>query len=94
MDHEHDALTHGSHWRVDQPTDRTAREVRALLDQLQLLADSPQLRHRLGYGRVSVQPPFADSRRPTDPDDGSRRYVMDNSGRDSDRERNYAAGLL
>ncbi len=73
---------------------RTPREVRALLDQLQLLADSPQLRHRLGYARVSTAPPYADSRRPTDPKEGSRRYVMDCGGRDSDRERNYAAGLL
>jgi hypothetical protein len=89
-----DALTDGNYRTAERPSRRTPREVRALLDQLQVLADCPQLRHRLGYGRVSVQPPFADSRRPTDPDDGSRRYVMDNSGRNSDRERNYAAGLL
>ena len=73
---------------------RTPDEVRAIQEQLQLLADDPQLRRRLGRGRVSTKNlPFADSRRSTDPDDQSRRYVMDVAGRNRDRERNYAAGL-
>ncbi len=76
------------------PAARTDREVRALLDQLQQLADSPQLRHRLGYARVSVSPPFADSRRPTDPADGTRLWVMDYRTPAMDAHRNYAAGLL
>lgn len=69
---------------------RTSREVRAILDQLQLLADRPQLRHRLGYGRVSAKAPYADSRRPTDP----REYGIDYSSPSRDKQRNYAAGLL
>jgi hypothetical protein len=73
---------------------RTAGEIRALLEQLQLIADSPQLRHRLGYSRVSSDAPYADSRRPTDPNDGSRLYVMDYQFPASDAQRNYAAGLL
>ncbi len=73
---------------------RTAQEIRALQEQLQLIADCPQLRHRLGYARVSSQAPFADSRRPTDPGDTTRRYVMDYSGRNGDRDRNHASGLL
>ena len=73
---------------------RTPDEIRAIQEQLQLLADNPQLRHRLGYRRVSTTAPFADSRRPTDADDRNRRHIMDVAGRTSDRERNYAAGLL
>lgn len=69
-------------------------EIRARQAELQLLADSPQLRHRRGLVRVSIAPPFADSRRPTDPDDGSRMWVMDYRFRASDAQRNYAAGLL
>jgi hypothetical protein len=73
---------------------RIPGEIRSTLDQLQLLADSPQLRHRLGYVPVSVTPPYADSRRPTDPDDGSRLWVMDYTSPPTDAQRNYAAGLL
>jgi hypothetical protein len=73
---------------------RTPREVRAIQEQLQLLADNPQLRHRLGVRRVTTEAPFADSRRRTDPNDRTRRHVMDVAGCNSDRERNYAAGLL
>lgn len=73
---------------------RTPRDVRALLAQLQVVADNPQIRHRLGYARVSSEAPYADSRRPTEPDDGSRRYVMDYRNPARDAQRNYAAGLL
>jgi len=73
---------------------RTPREIRAIQEQLQLLADNPQLRHRLGYRRAITALPFSDSRRITDPDDASRRHVMDVAGRTSDREQNYATGLL
>lgn len=73
---------------------RTPREIRAIQEQLQLLADNPQLRHRLGVRRVSTQAPFADSRRPTDPNDQTRRHPMDVAGNSGDRDRNYAAGLL
>jgi hypothetical protein len=73
---------------------RTPSEIRAIQEQLQLLADSPQLRRRLGYGRVTTAAPFADSRRPTDPKDASRRYAADYTNPNSDRNRNYAAGLL
>ena len=47
-------------WSRRRPSTRTPQEVRALLDRLQLLADNPQLRHRLGNARVSVELPFAD----------------------------------
>ena len=67
---------------------RTPAEVRAILEQLQQLADQPQLRHRLGYTRVTAQAPYADSRRPT----GNGR--MDNGSYSNDQNRNYAAGLL
>jgi hypothetical protein len=70
------------------------RRIRATLDELQRLADDPQLRHRRGYSRVSVELPFSDSRRPTDPQDGSRLWVMDYRSRGCDNDRNYAAGLL
>lgn len=73
---------------------RSPGEVRAILDQLQLIADNPQLRKRLGYGRVSLTAPYADSRRPTDAGDRTRRFMADYRGRSSDRDRNYAAGLL
>ncbi len=73
---------------------RTPSEIRAIQEQLQVLADNPQLRHRLGYRRATTEAPYADSRRHTDPDDRTRRHVMDVAGRNSDRERNYAAGLL
>jgi hypothetical protein len=73
---------------------RTPREVAAIQEQLQLLADNPQLRHRLGYARVSSAAPYADSRRSTDPNDSSRRHIMDNGVRSTDAHRNYAAGLL
>ncbi len=74
---------------------RTPSEIRAIQEQLQLLADDSQLRHRLGYRRASTKDlPVADSRRRTDPDDRTRRHVMDVAGRNSDRERNYTAGLL
>lgn len=70
---------------------RTPREVRAILEQLQLLADRPQLRHRLGYGKVRTEAPYADSRRPTDPRGG---YRIDYRSRSCDQENNYATGLL
>ena len=73
---------------------RTPREIRAIQEQLQVLADNPQMRHRLGHGRVTTRAPYADSRRPTDPLDSSRRHVMDCPGRDRDRDANYATGLL
>lgn len=73
---------------------RTSTEIRALQEQLQALADNPQLRHRLGYRRVTMETPFADSRRSTDPNDRTQRHVMDVAGRNSDREKNYATGLL
>jgi hypothetical protein len=68
--------------------------ARLIQEELQLLADNPQLRRRLRRGHVSTALPYADSRRPTDPNDTSRRHVMDYAGRNSDRDRNYAAGLL
>jgi hypothetical protein len=64
------------------------REIQACLDELQVLADNPQLRHRRGYVRVSAALPFADSRRPTDPNDTTRRWVMDNGFSARDAERN------
>lgn len=67
---------------------RTPEEVRAILEQLQLLADRPDLRHRLGYARVTAQAPYADSRRPTN------NGRMDNRSYSTDQNRNYAAGLL
>jgi hypothetical protein len=67
---------------------RTPREVRAIQEQLQLLADRPQLRNRLGYGRAAAITPYADSRRPTA--DGR----MDYRSYSADQDRNYAAGLL
>lgn len=67
---------------------RTPEEVRAIFDQLQQLADCPQLRHRLGYARVTAQAPYADSRRPN----GNGR--MDNMSYRRDQDRNYAGGLL
>ena len=70
---------------------RTPREIRAIQDQLQLLADRPQLRHRLGYARVSVAAPYLDSRRSTDPRAGNR---ADCRTYRRDQEANYAAGLL
>lgn len=70
---------------------RTPGEVRAILEQLQLLADCPQLRHRLGLVRVTAKAPYADSRRPTDPRGG---YQIDYSSPRCDKQRNYAAGLL
>ena len=76
---------------TSEPRRRTPQEVRAILDQLQLLADQPQLRHRVGRVRVTTEAPFADSRRPTDP---TGRYRIDNGSRGSDQDRNYAAGLL
>ena len=76
---------------TSEPRRRTPAEVRSILDQLQLLADRPQLRHRLGLARVSTRAPFADSRRPND---AARGYRFDNRSRRSDQERNYAAGLL
>ena len=66
----------------------TRTEIRALQEQLQLLADRPQLRRRLGYGLVAITAPYADSRRPTA--DGR----MDNRSYRADQDRNYAAGLL
>jgi hypothetical protein len=71
-----------------------AERIQAQLDELQRLADRPQLRHRLGLGRVSAAMPFADSRQPTDPADGTRLWVMDYSFSAHDAEKNYAAGLL
>lgn len=68
---------------------RTPHEVCAIMEQLQLLADSPQVRHRLGYARISAQAPYADSRRPND---GNGRMDFTSYYRDMDR--NYAAGLL
>jgi hypothetical protein len=99
LDHEREqralgALTDGNYRTAERPSCRTTREIRALQEQLQLLADRPQLRHRLGYGRVNTTAPYADSRRSTDSNDGSRRYVMDNRSRAGDNDRNYAAGLL
>jgi hypothetical protein len=73
---------------------RTPSEIRAIQEQLEHLADNPQLRHRLGIRRVTTEAPFAGSRRRTDPNDRTRRHVMDVAARNSDRERNYAAGLL
>lgn len=67
---------------------RTQREVRTIQEQLQVLADHPQLRHRLGYGRVSVEAPYADSRRP------NSNGRMDFMSYCRDQDRNYAAGLL
>ena len=67
---------------------RTPGEVRAVLDQLQVLADRPQVRHRLGYARVTAQAPYADSRRPTE------NGRMDFMSYYRDQDRNYAAGLL
>ena len=61
---------------------RTPRNGRDILDQLQDLADRPQLRHRLGF--VS----YADSRRPT------QNGLMDYRTYHRDQDRNYAAGLL
>jgi hypothetical protein len=89
-----DALTDGNYRTAERPARRTGSEVRVLLDRLQMLADNPQLRHRLGYARVSVEMPFSDSRRPTDPRDGSRLWVMDYGFSARDADRNYAAGLL
>lgn len=89
-----DALTDANYRTSDATRGRTAREIASLQEQLQVLADSPQLRHRLGYSRVSVALPFADSRRPTDPTDGSRQWVMDYAFSARDADRNYAAGLL
>jgi hypothetical protein len=76
---------------TSQARRRTSSEVRAILEQLQLLADRPQLRHRLGYGRVTTKAPYADSRRPTDPRQGWR---IDNRSRKGDQDSNYAVGLL
>jgi hypothetical protein len=96
----HDASTDGNYVSEEieamgwGPRRRTEGDIRTAQEQLQLLADSPQLRHRLGYGRVSVELPFADSRRATDPTDGSYRSVMDYSSPARDADRNYAAGLL
>ena len=73
---------------------RTPREIAAIQEQLQLLADNPQLRDRLGHGRVSTRAPYADSCRPNDPHDPSQRYVGDYSNPNRDRQRNYATGLL
>ena len=67
---------------------RSESEVRAILDQLQLIADDPQLRHRLGRGRVMTRAPFADSRRPNG--DG----LMDYGVYPRDQQHNYATGLL
>ena len=79
---------------VEPRRPRTPDEVRAILDELQLVADNPQLRRRLGYGRVAVTAPYADSRRPTDASDRSRRSMADYRDPSRDRDRNYAAGLL
>lgn len=76
------------------PRRRTPAEIRAVLDQLQLIADRPQLRHRLGLGSVNTKAPYADSRRPTDPRQGWARGVMDYSNPKCDQSSNYAAGLL
>lgn len=76
---------------TSQPRRRTSGEVNAILEQLQLLADRPQLRQTLGYGRVSATAPYADSRRRTDP---RNRRGMDYTSPKRDQERNYAAGLL
>ena len=74
---------------------RTPGEVTAILEQLQLLADNPQLRHRLGYRRASVTDlPFADSRRRTDPNDQSRRHIADIASNARDADANYGSGLL
>ncbi len=67
---------------------RTPQEIRLIQEHLQLIADRPQLRRRLGYGRVAITAPYADSRRPTA---GGR---MDNRSYYNDQDRNYAAGLL
>lgn len=67
---------------------RTAREVRTIQERLQFLADRPQLRRQLGYGRVAITAPYSDSRRPTE------RGRMDNMSYRCDQDRNYAAGLL
>jgi hypothetical protein len=76
---------------TSEPRRRTPHEVRAILDQLQLLADQRQLRRRLGSVRVTTEAPSADSRRPTDPTGG---YRIDNGSRGGDQDRNYATGLL
>jgi hypothetical protein len=76
---------------TSEPRRRTPQEVRSILEQLQLLADRPQLRHRLGYRRVTTDAPYADSRRSTDPRGG---YGIDYTSPKRDQVRNYAAGLL
>jgi hypothetical protein len=76
---------------TSQPRHRTPGEVHAIMEQLQLLADRPQLRHQLGYARVSANAPYADSRRRTDP---RRGWGMDYTSPKCDQNRNYAAGLL
>jgi hypothetical protein len=74
---------------------RTRGEIAAILEQLQLLADDPQLRHRLGYGRLSAADlPFADSRRPIDPRDGYRWRLADIAAHNRDADENYGRGLL
>lgn len=71
----------------------TPREIRAIQEELQLLADNPKLRRRHG-DRVRVASPFADSRRPTDAGDRSQRFISDCRVYAGDQSRNYAAGLL
>ena len=74
---------------------RTSGGIAAILEQLQLLADSPQLRHRLGYSRLSTTDlPYADSRRPTDPNDRTQRHIADIASYTRDADANYAVGLL
>lgn len=86
-----DALTDGNCRTGEQPPEQTARAIRVTLHRLQLLADRPRLRHRLGYGRVTTKAPFADSRRPTDPRTGNR---PDCRSYRRDQDANYAAGML
>jgi hypothetical protein len=86
-----DAITPGCYRMEDLSPEELAREIRIIQADLQLLADRPQLRRKRGYGRVSAEAPYADSRRPTDPRGG---YRIDNRPRAGDADRNYAAGLL